>query len=192
MQLKVEGKQIDVGESLRTHVTDHLTDAVNKYFEKPIDGTVVFSREGSHSFKADVSLHVGKGIMLQSSHTADDPYPAFDGATDRVAKRMRRYKKKMKDHHNRIDALDDTVLQQAKYYTINDDSAEEEEPADEPMIVAEIDHTIYEMSVSEAVMRMNLADVPCFMFENSKTGQINVVYRRQDGHIGWIDPKNKS
>ncbi len=187
MQLTVKGKQIDVGDALRNHVEEHLSQAAEKYFNNPIEATVVFSKEAGHLYKADISLHVGKGILLQTQNTAEDPYPAFDVASERMAKRLRRYKERLKDHHKR---MEDAEQQEAVYYQLQAEEAESEEPSgdDEPMIIAEMATTIQTMSPSEAMMRMNLADLPALMFKNASHGGLNMVYRRSDGHVGWVDP----
>ena len=187
MQLTVQGKQIDVGEALRQHVEDCLTETAEKYFSDPIEATVVFSKEAGHLFKVDISIHLGRGIMLQAHHEAEDPYPAFDQATDRVAKRMRRYKNKLKNHHKRISQMPEAANVSATDYILQDEE-ENFENGEEPVIVAETVTSIQEMTPGEAVMRMDLADAPALMFKNSKNDRINMVYRRTDGNIGWVDP----
>ncbi len=193
MQLTVEGKQLDVGDALREHVRTNLTETAEKYFRNPIEATVVFSKEGGHLFRADISIHVGKGIILQAQHAASDPYPAFDTASDRLAKQLRRYKNKLKDHHKE---LPEAANMDAIYYTIQG-GAEEPEPdpdeaalqGEEPAVIAEMKTHIQTMSVSDAVMRLDLADQAALLFRHPSSGRINLVYRRQDGNIGWVDPK---
>ena len=191
MQLTVKGKQLDVGNALRQHVETRLTDTVKKYFNNPIEATVVFSREGGHLFRADISIHVGRNIVLQTHHAAEDPYPAFDTATDRMSKRLRRYKEKLRDHHFKISDLPDDAHLAAKYYTLQHAFDQEDEPVeggDEPAIVAEMHTMIQTMTVSDAVMRMDLGDLNALMFRNAGHGGLNMVYRRKDGNIGWVDP----
>ncbi len=187
MNLTVKGKQLDVGDALREHVQSHLTETAEKYFANPIDATVVFSREGGHLFKADISIHVGKGILLQAHHAAEDPYPAFDTASERVAKRMRRYKSKLQNHHKE---LPEASNMDAAYYTLSGEDEAEEQP-DEPAVIAEMQTTIQTMSVSDAVMRMDLADMSALMFRNPANGRLNMIYRRKDGNIGWVDPADQ-
>ncbi len=187
MNLTVKGKQIDVGDSLRQHVKDNLVETAEKYFPSPIEATVVFSKEAGHLFKADISIHLGKGILLQAGYTTEDPYPAFDTALDRIAKRMRRYKDKIRNHHKE---LPEVANMEAEAYTLKGaDSEEDEMVGDEPAIIAELSTTIQTMSVSDAVMRLELADLPAMLFRNPKDGQINMVYKRNDGNIGWVAPK---
>lgn len=190
MQVSITGKQLNIGDALRTHVEDRLADVVAKYFDHAIDSTVVVSREGKgKQICADISVHVGRGITVQGHGEGDDAYGAFDGATDRIAKRLRRYKRRLRDHRKM--SGDGTGLQ-AQQYVLSD--IEEEDPDDasqpsQPVVIAEMTTAIETMTVGEAVMRMDLADVTALMFQNSAHGGLNVVYRRDDGNVGWIDPQ---
>lgn len=188
MQLTVKGKQIDVGESLRAYVESELSTAVEKYFANPIEASVVFSGE-AHLYRSDILVHVGRDMLLQSSGEALEPYPAFDAALQRIAKRLRRYKRRLRDHHARAA---ETSLP-ASQFIIEDRSTtetveESPEESGEPVIVAELETPIVTMTVAEAVMHMDLAEQPALMFKNSAHGGLNMVYRRPDGHIGWVDP----
>ena len=196
MHLSVKGKQLDVGDALRSHVAESLNNVVGKYFGKPIEANVVFSRE-AHLFKADISVHVGRGIMVQSIGEADEPYPAFDTACDKIAKRLRRYKERLKDHHSNSEgALAEAVT--AKKYILRaeaEDHAHDHQAAavagsdgHQPIVIAEMTTSIDLLTVSEAVMRMELAELPAMMFRNRAHGSLNMVYRRADGHVGWVDP----
>lgn len=192
MQLTVKGKQIDVGDALRTHVADSLNSIVGKYFNNSLEANVVFSRD-AHLFKADIQVHVGRGIMLQSASEATEPYPAFDTACDKLAKRLRRYKRRLRDHHagdsdGAIEALPARYqILEAEAEDHSDDHAEEVNGV-APLVVAEMQTTIDQLSVSEAVMRMELADRPALLFRNRAHGGLNMVYRRADGNVGWVDP----
>jgi ribosomal subunit interface protein len=200
MQLSVTGKQIDVGEALRQHVEATLTGIVDKYFEKAIEAHVVFSREGN-LIRSDISAHIRRDILVQGQAVAGDAYAAFDGASAHIAKRIRRYKRRLRGRHGQTheavaETLETLETLSARSYVL----AEAAEPADEtgedavgmvdhqPVIVAELTLEIPSLTVGEAVMRMDLADVPSFIFRNRAHGGINVVYRRRDGHIGWVDP----
>ena len=197
MQLTVKGKQLDVGDALRTHVSDSLNSVVGKYFTKPIQADVVFSRD-AHLYTADIQVHVGRGILLQSSSGATEPYPAFDLACDKLDKRLRRYKSRLSRHNN--DAVLEPVA--ARYQILEaaaDDSHADHADADEPIseepqpiVVAEMQTSIATLSVSEAVMRMELAELPALMFRSATTGGLNMVYRRVDGNIGWVDPAERA
>jgi ribosomal subunit interface protein len=193
MNLTVKGKQLDVGDALRTHVEEQLSAVTEKYFSNPIDATVVFAHE-AHLFRTDISVHVGRGIMLQSSAEATDIYPSFEAAAEKVGKRLRRYKRRLRDHHlNGAPAVAEEVP--ARQYVIEAESGYidgDDDLSAEPVIVAEMDTTIETMSVAEAVMRMDLAELPALMFRSGAHGGLNMIYRRPDGHVGWIDPKGLS
>lgn len=190
MQLTVKGKHLDVGDALREHVRQHLTQTTEKYFNSPIEATVVFSKEKDHLFKVDISLHVGRGIVLQAQHEANDPYPAFDVASDRVAKRLSRYKDRLRDHH-RIEGEEARDMA-ATYSTLKSSEAEDAPETGEPAVIAEMETKVQTMTVGDAVMRMELGDLPALMFRNSGHNGINMVYRRKDGNIGWVDPLGNS
>jgi len=187
MDIQVHGKQIDIGDALREQVVDRLDDGVSKYFDSAIDANITVSRE-AHLFRVDCSVHVGHGIRLQSHGEGVDPYAAFDIALERIEKRLRRYKRRLTDHHQR--QRDVLESQQAMSYVLagGDDEAEEELADHQPIIVAETTTDVPTVTVGDAVMRMDLAEAPIFMFRNSAHGGLNVVYRRNDGNIGWIDP----
>lgn len=193
MQLTVKGKQLDVGDALRTHVADSLNTVVGKYFTNSLEANVVFSREAS-LFKADIQVHVGRNIVLQSVAEAHEPYPAFDTACEKLAKRLRRYKRRLRDHHNG-DAQHEPVP--ARYQILEAEAddhhleAEDAAPdAAQPIVVAEMQTNIDTLTVSEAVMRMELAELPALMFRNRAHGGLNLVYRRKDGNVGWVDPSD--
>lgn len=187
MDIQVHGKQIDIGDALRQHVVDRLSDGVTKYFESALDANITLSRE-AHLIRVDCSVHVGHDIRLQSHGEAPDPYAAFDMALERIEKRVRRYKRRLTDHHQR--QRENFESQQATAYVLasEDDESVEEPTSDQPIIVAEMETEIPTITVGDAVMRMDLAESPVFMFRNSAHGGLNVVYRRTDGNVGWIDP----
>ena len=192
MNLTVKGKHLDVGDALRTYVKDQLSAVTEKYFSNPIDATVLFSHE-AHLYRTDISVRVGRGILLQSSAEATDIYPSFDTASEKVGKRLRRYKRRLRDHHN----SDGSAVngEPATQYVIEaepDHGGSGEEAGTEPVVIAEMDTTIETMSVAEAVMRMDLAELPVLMFKSASHGGLNMIYRRPDGNVGWIDPKNSN
>ena len=196
MQLTVKGKQLDVGDALRTHVADSLNSVVGKYFNKPIEANVVLTRD-AHLFKADIQVHVGRGIMLQSASEATEPYPAFDTACEKLSKRLRRYKSRLRDHHGIDAAAQEAVparyqILEAEKDEANVDGEEAVAEKAQPMVIAEMETSIATLTVSEAVMRMELADAPALMFRNSAHGRLNLVYRRADGNIGWVDPAEQA
>lgn len=189
MQLSVKGRQIDVGEALRTHVSDSLERILGKYFGNAIEVGVTLSRSG-HLYCANVMAHVGRGIQLQANGAAEGPYLAFDTAAEHLAKRLRRHKRRLRDHHKGPAPSAEGLP--AQQYILAEPADAGEVPAnadDTPVIVAEITTEIPSLTVGEAVMRMDLADLPALLFRNSSHSGLNMVYRRPDGHIGWIDPR---
>jgi ribosomal subunit interface protein len=186
MQLSITGKQIDIGSALRTHVQDRLLQSVGKYFDRPIDGSVTFSRDG-HEYRADCTVHLASGLHLQSQGRSTDIYASFDGAAQRMEKRLRRYKGRIRDHHN--GARDAFAASPASERIIasHDDDTRAEPDTLNPVIVSESATQLRTLTVGEAVMQLDLAETPALVFRNSAHGEINVVYRRADGNIGWID-----
>jgi len=189
MQLSVKGKQLNVGDALRTHVSNSLSRILGKYFGDAIEVSVTISRDG-HRYRAVVMAHVGRGIQVQAQGSAEEPYPAFDTAAEHLAKRLRRYKSRLRDHHKDSGPKAETLLAQ-QYILAGDDEEEAAEDVGQghPAVVAEMTTEIPSLTVSEAVMRMDLADQPALMFRNSSHSGLNMIYRRTDGNIGWIDPR---
>jgi ribosomal subunit interface protein len=192
MQISVTGKQIDVGDFLRGHVETTATGVVEKYFDRAIEAHVVFYRE-RHLIHADVSVHAGRGLVVQCRAEANDAYAAFDIAAERLDKQLRRYKRRLRRHHGRAkDGAGETPQPATAYvlaaYTELDEDATESASDDKPLVIAEMKTNIPQLSVSEAVMRLDLAALPALLFRNSAHGSLNMIYRRPDGNIGWIDP----
>ena len=190
MRITVTGKQLDVGAALTEHVEARIESSVNKYISHTIEGDVTLAKN-AHLFRADCKIHIGHGIYLQSSAEETEIYAAFDSAADKLETRLRRYKRRITNHHKERSKKEDlNAVYKAQYNVFN----VSEEPKDEnedsqPVIIAEMDMDIPEATVSDAVMRLDLGDLQTLMFRNSGHGGINVVYRRPDGNIGWIDPK---
>jgi ribosomal subunit interface protein len=190
MHITVTGKQIDVGDALRRHTQAAIENIAEKYFGNALEAHVVFSRE-AHLIQCDLQVHVGRGILVRSEADANEAYAAFDIAAERIDKRLRRYKRRLRNHHahdkerERAEPLGRTyVLQPGD----NEDAPPPEDEHPQAMVIAEMETPIPQLSVSEAVMRLDLADLPALMFRNSARGSLNVIYRRRDGNIGWIDP----
>jgi ribosomal subunit interface protein len=183
MQVNVSGKGIDVGEAFRSHVQSRMEEGVHKYLDRVISVDVVISRD-AHLF--NVSIHGNTGtssnIIIKSTGQAVDVYAAFDSAAEKIEKQLSRYKRKITDHH-RSEA---NAYQGMKYVISAAEKAEAE--VENPIIIAEKSTHISTLTVSEAVMRMNLADLPALMFNNAANGRLNVVYKRADGNISWVDP----
>jgi ribosomal subunit interface protein len=193
MQITVSGKQVELSDALRTRVATQMDTIAGKYFDQALEAYVTFSRARSF-FTCDINVHAGRGLQLRGEGEAADANTAFDDAAEHIAKRLRRYRRRVNDHHRdlahrqRPEAARQYILHQEDP-VVNDVSIEER-PVDETYatVVAETQTEITHLSVGEAVMRMDLADQQVMMFRNSASGVLNVVYRRADGHIGWIDP----
>lgn len=186
MQLVVKGKQMDVGDALRDHIETKLRAGVAKYFDSAVEANVVVSRQ-KHGFRTDYSVHVGSGINVQSHGEAEDPYASVDSASERIEKRLRRFKRRLRDHRK---TRSGKAVKAPVFVIAAEDEHEEEPHEDAPIIVAEEATHIESLTVGGAVMRMTLADAPVLVFNNSSHGGLNVVFRRADGNIGWIDPQS--
>jgi ribosomal subunit interface protein len=189
MQLTVKGKQLDVGDALRTHVETELTEITEKYFSNPIQASVVFTKT-AHLYRTDIAVHVGRDIHMNAQAEADAPYAACDKAVEKIAKRLRRYKRRLRDHHRDVGSTGEVMAANA-YVLEAEPEAESDDynEPDHPVIVAETPTDIETLTVPQAVMRLDLADLPALMFRNPKQGNLNMVYRRPDGNIGWVDPQ---
>ena len=187
MEITVKGKQMDVGDALTTHTSDAIITAVTKYFDSALDANVVFSKV-NNGFHADITVHAGRGVTVHGQGEAVDAYPALDTALDRITKQLRRYHRKLVNHHAK--AVEESLP--AQYSILAPHEEDEVAVEAHPTIVAEMAHEIATMSVSEAVMRLDLGNLPVVMFKNGGHGGLNVVYRRKDGNVGWIDPQAAS
>ena len=192
MQITVSGKQVDLSDALRVRVSQQLETIAGKFFDHAMEANVTFSRARSF-FCCDINVHAGRGLTLRGEGEAADANGAFDDAAEHIAKRLRRYRRRMSDHSR--DVAGREKPQPARQYILRQEDEPEFDGADGAAqaaayatVVAEAPAEIARLSVSDAVMRMDLADQPVLMFRNSTNGELNVVYRRSDGHIGWIDP----
>ena len=193
MQLTVQGKQMDLGDALRTHVSTKLEDINAKYFNRAIDATVTFTPEGSAFTKTHISIRVGKDIYVISDATENDPYISLDEAANKVAKQLRRFKRRLRDHHQKLeDAPDDQFLSARDYTLSAEQDNEKEEEVSDHLVIAEIATNIQTMSPSDAAMRLELSGLPALMFRNASHNGLNMVYLRPDGNIGWVDPDGKA
>ena len=192
MRYQISGKQIDIGEALQQHVRTELGETLEKYAGRPTEATVVFSRSG-HEFVCEIVVHLSTGLIAQAKGSANEIYAAFESCCEKMDKQLRRYKRRLKDHHK--SRQDPVELMAAGSYILaptQDDDDETETSDLAPVIVAETESQIPSLSVGEAVMQMELAHAPVLVFRNEKNSGINVVYRREDGNIGWIDPRQAS
>jgi ribosomal subunit interface protein len=202
MQITVSGKQVELSDALRVRVADHLDVIARKYFDHALEAHVTFSRARSF-FTCDINMHAGRGLTLRGEGEAADAHGAFDDAAEHIAKRLRRYRRRVNEHAR--DSAHRARPEAARQYVLRQDEGGEEDAgvaapavpngATEThaagayaTVIAEAAAEIARLSVGEAVMRMDLADQSVLMFRNSASGELNVIYRRPDGHIGWIDP----
>ncbi|WP_278922260.1 MULTISPECIES: ribosome hibernation-promoting factor, HPF/YfiA family [Pseudophaeobacter] len=188
MHYKITGKQIDIGEALQTHVQAELGAVVSKYAERPTDANIVFSKS-AHEFVCEATVHLSTGLTAQAKAHATEIYAAFEACCEKMEKQLRRYKRRLKDHHrDRSEPVE--ILGANSYILASDDADSSAEPDTlQPIIVAEMETRIQSLSVGEAVMQMELAGAPVLVFRNESKNGVNVVYRREDGNIGWIDPQ---
>jgi len=187
MRYQISGKQIDIGEALQTHVKAELGEAISKYAERPTEAVVIFSRS-AHEYVCEATVHLSTGLTAQAQAKATEIYAAFDSCCEKMEKQLRRYKRRLKDHH-RDRAQPVEMIGGSSYILANAENAEDSEPETlQPIIIAEMEKAIQSLSVGEAVMQMELMGEPLLVFRNEKTGGINVVHRREDGNVGWIDP----
>lgn len=192
MQLTVTGKQVDVGDALRRHVDAALETLLGKYFGTAIEAHAVFARE-AHLIRAELSLHIGRGMVINSGAVASDHYLAFDAAAERLAKQLRRYKRRLRDYHGKPRTAAAEPPEIARSFVLAPLDEEDEDERTEgngaaPVVIAEMSTELPRLTVGEAVMRMDLADTPVLLFRNRSHGGLNLVYRRGDGNVGWIDP----
>jgi len=183
MHLTVKGKQLDVGDALRQHMDTSLAGIFGKYFGDALDASVLLTRE-AHLYRSQITVHVGRGIRLESRGEAEAPYAAFDVAAERLGKRLRRYKRRLRDHHRR-----EVVAEPAQSYVLAEGEDESNESSDgPPVVVAEMATEVPTLTVSEAIMRLELAEETAMLFRNRAHSGFNMIYRRADGNIGWVDP----
>jgi ribosomal subunit interface protein len=195
MQLTVSGKQVNLSDALQVHVAQHLQTITGKYFDQALEAHVTFSKARSF-FTCDINVHAGRGVTVRGEGEAGDAHAAFDDAAEHIAKRLRRYRQRVNDHSRETGAPE--PAEAGRQYILREEdflaepltakNGHAEEAALHATIVAESDAVIETLSVRDAVMRLDLAYQQLLMFRNRKSGQLNVVYRRNDGHIGWIDP----
>ncbi|TMM52660.1 ribosome hibernation-promoting factor, HPF/YfiA family [Sulfitobacter sabulilitoris] len=188
MRYQISGKQIDIGEALQTHVRTELGEVIEKYAQRPTDAQVVFSKSG-HEFVCESTVHLSTGLTAQAKAHQTEIYAAFDACCEKMDKQLRRYKRRLKDHHkDRSEPVE--IFGASSYILASGVESDTQEPDTlQPIIVAEMETKIPSLSVGEAVMQMELAGAPVLIFRNESKDGLNVVYRREDGNIGWIDPK---
>lgn len=190
MRYQISGKQLDIGESLQKHVKKELDVIIKKYAERPTNIIITFSKD-RHEFLCETAIHLSTGLTVNAKSRANEIYTSLDLCAQRMEKQLRRYKRRLKAHHNtRTTPIE--FMGASSYILASDTEAvEENEPETlQPIIIAEMKTKIHSLSVGEAVMQMELADEPVLFFKNEGQKELNVVFRRKDGNIGWIDPQN--
>ncbi len=191
MRYQISGKQIDIGTSLQTHVETELGVIVSKYAERPTDAQIIFSKN-AHEFVCETTVHLSTGLTAQARAHATEIYASFDQCCEKMEKQLRRYKRRLKDHHK--DRTEPVELFGGSSYILapSGDEGVTEPESLQPMIIAEMEAKIPSLSVGEAVMQMELAGAPLLVFRNEGHDGVNVVYQREDGNIGWIDPQQEA
>ena len=187
MDVRVAGHQVDTGESLREHATRRIEEITEKYFSRAIAANVTFGRGPNNDFTCDIVAPVAQGVVLKASHRAPEAPMAFNGAADRIEKQLRRYVKRLREHKTNGEL---PYVENAGYTVFSGPREDEDEAPDNPTIVAETRADIPEASVSDAVMLMDLRNTNALMFKNSASGDLNMIYRREDGNIGWVEPQS--
>ncbi len=185
MDVRVSDHQVQTGDSLHEAAASRISEITEKYFSRAVSANVTFGRGPNNDFTCDILAPVAKGIVLKASHQAQEAKTAFNGAADRIEKQLRRYVKRLRDHKGG----QSEYVENAGYTVFSAPLIEEEEAPDSPPIIAETRTDIPDASVSDAVMLMDLRSAPALMFRNSASGEFNMIYRRDDGTIGWVEPK---
>ncbi|RGP41893.1 uncharacterized protein BPTFM16_02202 [Altererythrobacter insulae] len=194
MDIRVSGHQIETGDALREHVDDRLGGIVNKYFEQAISSHVTFGKAPAGMFACDIVTHVMQGLILKAHAEAPDAHQSLDAAAEKIDKQLRRYKRRLKDRHEQADHARAEeaaafAYEEAGYTIFANEQSLEEVVDDSPMIVAETSVDVPEASVADAVMMLDLRHTNALFFKNAGTGRHNMVYRRADGSIGWVEPR---
>ncbi|MCC6940688.1 ribosome hibernation-promoting factor, HPF/YfiA family [Novosphingobium sp.] len=194
MDIRVSGHQVDTGAALQTHAEERLSTIVDKYFSRALSSHVTMGKAPHGGFRCDIVTHVTNGLILKGGASAQDAHAAFDQSADKIEKQLRRYKRRLTARHENADHARKTdesnlVVQDATYTVFAHDEASEDEAADAPLVIAETRVDVPTATVADAVMMLDLRNTNALMFKNLGTGVHNMVYRRGDGSIGWVEPK---
>lgn len=189
MRYQISGKHIDIGEALQTHVKAELGEVIEKYAQRPTEAVIVFSRI-AHEFVCEAVIHLSTGLTAQAKGHASEIYPAFESAREKMDKQLRRYKRRIRNHHqHRPEPVE--FGGGSSYILASTEEHEDDDTGDlQPIIIAEMETKIPSITVGEAVMQLELSSSRFLVFRNEGHAGVNVVYRRDDGNIGWIDPRN--
>jgi ribosomal subunit interface protein len=197
MQVRVSGKHVDVGDALRSRIVEDLTGQIGRFFERGGDAEVVLSREG-HLFRVDCLVTLASGQQVVGHGFASDAHDAFSGVLDKIEKRVRRYKRRLKNHRagpegpTSAETAPLTILRgvvEGEDEDPMEDSSSQAEGPPAAMVIAETQQELKTMTVGMAVLELDLTNYPVILFRNAAHGGLSVVYRRPDGNIGWIDPE---
>jgi ribosomal subunit interface protein len=186
VDVRVAGHQVDTGETLREHAQRRVAEITEKYFSRSVGANVTFGRGPNNDYTCDIVAPVVNGVVLKASYSGREPEIAFNGAADRIEKQLRRYTNRLKEH--KVDEAAQAYVENAGYTIFAGNREPGQEAPAAPAIVAETRVDIPDSSVSDAVMLMDLRNTPALMFKNSATGEFNMIYRREDGNIGWVEP----
>ncbi len=189
MRYQISGKQIDIGESLTNHVREGIGDVAGKFSQRPTEAHITFSKD-AHKFRCETTIHLSTGLTVAAEGKSTEIYDSFEKSAEKIGKQLRRYKRRLKDHHkDRVTPVE--VMGASSYILASEDTKSASEPESlQPVIIAEMETKIQSLSVGEAVMQMELTDAPVLIFRNEGHERLNVVYKRKDGNIGWVDPTN--
>jgi ribosomal subunit interface protein len=189
MDIRVSGHQLDTGAALQTHVSDRMNAIADKYFSRTISAHATFGRGPHDSVTSDIVAHVMQGVVLKGHHQARDAHIAFEGAADKIEKQLRRYMRRLKDKNGANGSAVPGDLDLDAGYTVFEADSSDDDAGDAPAIIAETRVDIPTASVSDAVMMLDLRNTTALLFVNAATGDHNMVYRRTDSTIGWVEPK---
>ena len=189
MDIRVSGHQIDTGEALQAYVADRLNAMVEKYFNKALSSHVTFGKGAHGSFTSDIVTHVNRGLILKSHGDAHDVHLSFDQAAEKLDKQLRRYKRRIQDRHEQSAYSAEEEEAAYRIFAASAEDGADSESVDAPPIIAETTADVPEASVADAVMMLDLRDTGALLFKNAGTGHHNMVYRRRDGSIGWVEPR---
>ena len=186
MDIRVSGHQVDTGEALQMHASERMTAIVGKYFDRALSSSVTFGKAPAGAFRCDIVTHANNGLILKGAAIAKDAHIALDQAADKIDTQLRRYKRRINDRHEQ--SAHAVKQEEAAYVVFEEQAREEEVTCDDPVIIAETRVDVPEATVSDAVMMLDLRNTTALLFKNAGTGKHNMVYRRGDGSIGWVEP----
>lgn len=191
MRYQISGKQIDIGEALQIHVKAEIGEIIEKYAQRPTEAVVVFSRQG-YELTCEAIVHLSTGLTAQAKGQATEIYAAFEACREKLEKQLRRYKRRLRSHHSHRTAPVEFAAGAAYILAASEEPEETEPDSLQPVVIAEMETQIPSVTVGEAVMQMELAGQRLLVFRNEGHGGVNVVYKRDDGNIGWIDPRHSA